>query len=83
MNAGVSKTTRKRYLAQVWNISPDYVKGVIFYLTDKKVDIQEVEKLSKAAAMMGKTEKYKPKESAMQFLTGRDVPRHKAPFADV
>lgn len=80
MNAGVSKLVRTKYLAQVWNISPDYVKGVVNYLTDKNVDLGEVEKLSKEAAMMGKTQKYKPKESAMHFLTGRDVPEGQAPY---
>lgn len=73
MNAGVSQTTRTRYLAQVWNISPKYVEGVISYLNDKNVDVAEVEKLSKRAAMMGKSEKYKPKESAHHFLTGREA----------
>ena len=75
MNAGVSQTTRTRYLAQVWNISPKYVEGVISYLTDKNVDVKEVEK-------MGKTEKYKPKENALHFLTGRDVPINTAPYPE-
>lgn len=73
MNFGVSQTTRTRYLAQVYNISPAYVKGVISYLEEKNVDIAEVERLSKGAAMIGKSQKYKPKESAYHFLTGRDV----------
>ncbi|KAJ8612315.1 hypothetical protein MRB53_037525 [Persea americana] len=73
MNAGVSKTTRTRYLAQVWNISPAYVKGVVAYLVDNNVDLKEVEALSARAAMMGKSEKYRPKESAHHFLTGREV----------
>jgi catalase len=72
MNAGVSKTTRTRYLAQVYNISPAYVEGIISYLVDKNVDITEVKELSKRAAMMGKSQKYKPKETAHHFLTGRD-----------
>jgi len=73
MNAGVSKTTRTRYLAQVWNISPDYVKGVVSYLTNNNVDLAEVQELSVKAKMMGKSEKYRPKESAHHFLTGREV----------
>lgn len=73
MNAGVSKTTRTRYLAQVYNISPAYVKGVVSYLIDQNVDIEEVKQLSKRAAMMGKSEKYRPKESAHHFLTGREA----------
>ena len=73
MNAGVSKTTRTRYLAQVYNISPKYVEGIVSYLTDNNVDMEEVKKLAKDAAMMGKTQKYAPKETAMHFLTGRDV----------
>ena len=80
MNAGVSQPVRTLYLAQVWNISPDYVKGIYSYLEDKNVDLKEVEQLSKKAAMMGKSEKYKPKESALHFLTGRDVPATAAPF---
>ena len=73
MNAGVSQTPRTRYLAQVYNISPKYVDGVISYLADNNVDLEEVKKLAKGAAMMGKTERYKPKESAVHFLTGRPV----------
>jgi len=73
MNLGVSQTTRTRYLAQVYNISPAYVKGIISYLKDQNVDIEEVKTLSKRAAMMGKSEKYKPKESAHHFLTGREA----------
>lgn len=80
MNAGVSQKTRTLYLAQVYNISPKYVEGVISYLSDQNVDIKEVEKLSKDAAMMGKSKKYAPKESAMHFLTGRDVPVDSAPY---
>jgi catalase len=72
MNAGVSQLTRTKYLAQVYNISPEYVKGVISYLTEKNVDIEEVKKLAPKAAMMGKSEKYAPKETAYHFLTGRD-----------
>lgn len=82
MNAGVSQKVRTLYLAQIWNISPDYVRGIISYLTDKNVDVDEVEKLSKNAAMMGKTQKYKPKESALHFLTGRDVPINMAPYPE-
>lgn len=74
MNAGVSQTTRTRYLAQVYNISPAYVDGVISYLDDKNVDIAEVKELAKGAAMRGKSDKYKPKESAHHFLTGREAP---------
>lgn len=73
MNAGVSKTTRTRYLAQVYNISPAYVEGVISYLNEKNVDLEEVKTLSKKAAMMGKSEKYMPKESAHHFMTGREA----------
>jgi len=73
MNAGVSKTTRTRYLAQVYNISPAYVKGVVSYLIDQNVDTEEVKQLSKRAAMMGKSERYKPKESVHHFLTGREA----------
>ncbi|KAK5937424.1 hypothetical protein PMZ80_010431 [Knufia obscura] len=80
MNAGVSKKTRTLYLGQVYNISPKYVEGVISYLADKNVDIDEVKELSKEAAMMGKTQKYKPKETAMHFLTGREVPQNAAPY---
>jgi len=82
MNAGVSQKTRTLYLAQVYNISPKYVDGVISYLANKNVDVEEVKKLSKDAAMMGKSEKYKPKESAMHFLTGREVPTSVAPYAE-
>ena len=85
MNAGVSNTTRTRYLAQVYNISPAYVEGVVLYLTDKNVDIDEVKKLAVRAAMIGKSEKYKPKESAHHFLTGRDPEGQKnlvCPYGD-
>lgn len=73
MNAGVSQTTRTRYLAQVYNISPKYVEGIISYLVDKNVNVDEVKKLSSKAAMMGKSQKYKPKESAHHFMTGREA----------
>lgn len=73
MNLGVSKLVRTKYLAQVWNISHKYVEGVVGYLEDKNVDVEEVEKLSARAAMMGKSEKYRPKESAHHFLTGREA----------
>lgn len=82
MNAGVSQPVRTKYLAQVWNISPDYVKGIIDLLTDKNVDIGEIEKLSKNAAMMGKTQKYMPKETAEHFLKGGDVSRERFPYPD-
>lgn len=82
MNAGVSQKTRTLYLAQVYNISPKYVEGVISYLADKNVDIEEVKKLAPDAAMMGKSKKYAPKESAMHFLTGRDVPVNSAPYPE-
>lgn len=82
MNAGTSKKVRTLYLAQVWNVSPAYAKGIISYLIDKNVDINEIEKLSKDAAMIGKTQKYKPKESALHFLTGRDVPTGQAPYPE-
>lgn len=70
MNCGVSTTTRTRYLAQIYNISPAYVDGIISYLDVKDVSVDEIKKLSVGAAMIGKSEKYKPKESAHHFLTG-------------
>lgn len=73
MNCGVSQTTRTRYLAQVYNISPAYVDGVIAYLDDKNVSVEEVKELAKTACMMGKSEKYRPKESGHHFLTGREA----------
>lgn len=51
MNCGVSQTTRTRYLAQVYNISPAYVDGIISYLEDKNVDVAEIAELSKKAAV--------------------------------
>lgn len=72
MNLGVSKTTRTRYLAQVYNISPAYVDGVIAYLTEKNVDLAEVKDLSKRAATMGKSQKYSPKTMAHHILSGRE-----------
>lgn len=73
MDAGVSKKTRTAYLAQQYNISPAYVDGIIGYLSNKNVDLEEIKELSKRAAMLGKSEKYKPKESAHHFLTGREA----------
>lgn len=77
MNTGVSQSTRTRYLAQVYMISPKYVEGVISYLENKNVSFDEVKQLSGKAAMIGKSQKYKPKESAHHFLTGREA---KAPL---
>jgi len=73
MNAGVSQTTRTRYLAQVYNISPKYVEGIVSYLVTNNVDMDEVKEMSKRAAMMGKSTRYAPKESAHHFLTGREA----------
>ncbi|ESZ99466.1 catalase [Sclerotinia borealis F-4128] len=73
MNTGVSKTTRVKYLGQVYKISPKYVEGIISYLVDKNVTLADAKKASEGAEMNGKSEKYKPKESAHHFLTGREV----------
>ena len=73
MNTGVSRTTRLKYLGQVYKISPKYVEGIISYLKGKNVTLEEAKKLSEGAEMNGKSEKYKPKESAHHFLTGREI----------
>ncbi len=73
MNAGVPKVTRVKYLAQIYNISPKYVEGIISYLADKNVTLEEAAAAAPTAKMMGKSKKYAPKESATHFLTGRDV----------
>lgn len=73
MNTDVSRTTRLKYLAQVYKISPKYVEGIIGYLNDKNVTLEEAREVSEGAEMNGKSEKYRPKESAHYFLTRSEI----------
>jgi catalase len=53
-------TEKKKYLAQLHNISPDYAEGVYRRLKDPKFTVDEVKELSKDAHTWGKERKFMP-----------------------
>ena len=65
-------TVQKKYLAQVYNIGPDYAQGIYDLLasSDSKPEFpfSEVEKLSESAHVWFKEEKFRPSNGTR--LTG-------------
>jgi len=58
---------QKKYLAQLYNISPDYAEGVYRRLKEPKFSLEEVQSMSKDALMWGR-KKFMP--STNERLTG-------------
>ena len=55
---------QKRYLAQIYNVAPEYARGV-YDLTNfkhERFDFNEVEELAKEAHIISKTKKFRPEE---------------------
>lgn len=63
---------QKKYLAQIYNIAPDYSQSVYDLLTKKAFEMTEVEELSKTAQEWYKEKKFRP--SAGEKLVGRVPP---------
>jgi catalase len=53
---------QKKYLAQIFNISPEYSQSVYDNLKEKKFQFSEVEELSKTAQEWYKEKKFLPSE---------------------
>lgn len=53
---------QKKYLAQIYNIAPEYPKAVYDLLLKKEFDFSEVEELSKTAHEFYKEAKFRPGE---------------------
>ncbi|KAI0397793.1 heme-dependent catalase [Xylariaceae sp. FL0594] len=53
---------QKKYLAQIYNIAPDYSQGVYDALPEKKFEFQEVQELSKNAQEWYKEPKFRPSQ---------------------
>ncbi|KAF2401669.1 heme-dependent catalase [Trichodelitschia bisporula] len=51
---------QKKYLAQIFNIAPEYSRGVYDLLPEKKFEFGEVEELSKTAQEWYKEKKFRP-----------------------
>lgn len=51
---------QKKYLAQIYNIAPEYSQGVYDLLPEKKFQFSEVEELSRNAEKWYKEEKFRP-----------------------
>lgn len=63
---------QKKYLAQVYNIGPDYAQGIFDALPSKDFEFSEVEKLSESAHVWFKEEKFRPSQG--ERLTGYTPP---------
>lgn len=59
---------QKKYLAQVYNISPDYAQGIYEMLLNPEFEFSEVKKLSEDAHLWYKERRFRP--SAGERLTG-------------
>ncbi|OLN96261.1 Vegetative catalase [Colletotrichum chlorophyti] len=59
---------QRKYLAQIYNIAPDYAKGVYDRMTKKDFSLDEVMKLAEGAHLWYKEPKFRP--SAGERLTG-------------
>jgi catalase len=59
---------QKKYLAQIYNISPDYSQGVYTLLADPGFSLDEVKELSETAQEWYKEKKFQP--STGEKLTG-------------
>jgi catalase len=64
-------TSQKKYLAQVYNIGPDYAQGIYDMLPSPEFQFSEVEKLAETAHEWYKEKKFQP--STANKLMG-DVP---------
>jgi len=64
-------TSQKKYLAQVYNISPDYAQGIYNMLPSPEFQFTEVEKLSQDAHVWYKERKFQP--STENKLQGNPV----------
>lgn len=53
---------QKKYLAQIYNIAPDYAQGVYDKLLKKEFNFSEVEELSKTAQVWYKEKQFAPSE---------------------
>jgi catalase len=53
-------TPKKKYLAQIYNIAPEYSQGVYDNLLKKEFEFSEVEELSKTAQEWYKEPKFRP-----------------------
>lgn len=51
---------QKRYLAQLYNIAPEYAQGVYNMLPEKKFDFEDVKDLAKTAQEWYKEKKFRP-----------------------
>lgn len=60
----------KKYLAQIYNIAPEYAKGVydLTKFKHERFDFGTVEDLAKEAAVMSKAKKFRPSQG--DRLTG-------------
>ncbi|KAI4120779.1 MAG: hypothetical protein LQ341_007501 [Variospora aurantia] len=54
---------QKKYLAQIYNIAPEYPKAVYDLLPKKEFEFAEVEELSKTAHEFYKEAKFRPGEN--------------------
>ncbi|TID20977.1 hypothetical protein E2P81_ATG05605 [Venturia nashicola] len=63
---------QKKYLAQIYNIAPDYSQSVFDLLTKKEFDMAEVKELSKTAQEWYKEPKFRPSNG--EKLTGYAPP---------
>ena len=54
---------QKKYLAQVYNIAPDYAQGIYDFLPKKEFAFSEAEKLAVDAHIWYKEKKFRPSES--------------------
>ncbi|EKG22516.1 Catalase [Macrophomina phaseolina MS6] len=59
---------QKKYLAQIYNIAPEYSQGVYDLLNKKSFEFSEVEKLAEGAQLWYKEKKFQP--STGEKLTG-------------
>lgn len=54
---------QKKYLAQIYNIAPEYPKAVYDLMSKKEFDFSEVEEMSKSAHEFYKEAKFRPGEN--------------------
>ncbi|EGS21238.1 uncharacterized protein CTHT_0030860 [Thermochaetoides thermophila DSM 1495] len=65
---------KKKYLAQLYNIAPDYARGVYELLPDPGFDVDEVAKLAEGAHLWYKEKKFRPTgEKLVGFAPGVPV----------
>ncbi len=65
-------TSQKKYLAQVYNIGPDYAQDIYEMLLNLEFEFSEIEKLSEDAYLWYKERKFRP--STGERLTGYAPP---------